>query len=83
MIEIKVTSPKMTKRLEYLGFREQNLNITGLLPHQITKRYFVHQCGLQVRVNNKEKTLSFINDKGFEIETQPVFLSSYLKAMLI
>jgi len=78
--EIKV-GIKMERRLIYLGFEEQNLNVHGLLPHKIERRYFVHKCGLQVRVNNKERTLTLLSSNGTVMETRPMFLSSYLKAL--
>jgi len=77
--EIKI-GPKLEKRLIYLGFEEQNTNIDEVPVYQLDKRYFVHSNGSQVRVNVKEKTLTILSPQGNLLETQPMFLSSYIKS---
>lgn len=80
--EIKL-EPKMEKTLLYLGFEEKNLNIKGISNNNIKKRYFVHPSGVQIRVNGTFKTLSIINNKGYLLVTKPVFLSSYIKNLIL
>ena len=79
--EIKAGA-KLEKRLIYLGFEEKNVTIEGVPVYKLEKRYFVHKSGLQVRVNQKEKTLTILDSHGRPLETKPVFLSSYLNKLI-
>ena len=75
--------PKMEKTLLYLGFEEKNLNIKGVSNNNIKKRYFVHPSGVQIRINKDPRTLSIINNKGYLLVTKPMFLSSYIKNLIL
>lgn len=76
--EIKV-SPKMEKRLIYLGFEEKGVDINKVPKYKIDKRYFVHPTGLQVRVNTQNKNLTILSKHGKSIITKSIFLTSEIK----
>ena len=79
--EIKI-SPKMEKRLLYLGFEEKDLNIQDLPEYKIEKRYFVHPSKLQIRIDVKDRTLTILNKYGEWIDTRSMFLTSEIEELI-
>lgn len=75
---IKV-SPKLEKKLAYLGFEEKSFNIDK---YSVYKRYFVHPSGLQLRVNMRKKDITVLSKKGYHVCNDTFMPTSYIKGLI-